>query len=123
MKGGKQCLSSKALAEDFIERAGRWAIRDSQIIQIKNNTETVVIIDPNLATTFQQIKLSGKSEYRRGIPANPKKCIGKNVIFTPTNIIKNWAFTHSKFKVKAVIKGYQLITPAIKANTAPILNT
>jgi hypothetical protein len=45
--------------------------------------------DPTLATTFHSRKVSGKSEYRRGIPAKPKKCMGKKVKLTPKNIVKN----------------------------------
>jgi hypothetical protein len=33
---------------------------------------------------FQPRNMSGKSQYRRGNPAKPVKCIGKKVIFTPT---------------------------------------
>jgi hypothetical protein len=33
---------------------------------------------------FQPRNISGKSQYRRGNPANPAKCIGKKVILTPT---------------------------------------
>jgi len=62
---------------------------DSHTINKKNITDTTETIDPILAKTFQYNKLSGKSEYRRGIPANPKKCMGKNVRFTPTNIVTN----------------------------------
>jgi hypothetical protein len=57
------------------------------------------------------------------MPANPRKCIGKKVKFTPKNITKNWAFNHWLFIVKPVIKGYQFTSPAIKAKTAPILST
>ena len=72
---------------------------------------------------FQQLNLSGKSEYRRGIPANPKKCWGKNVKFTPKNIIENWIFNHLGFIDNPVNKGYQWINPDIIANTAPIDKT
>ena len=47
------------------------------------------IRDPKEEITFQVVKESGQSEYRRGIPFNPKKCCGKKVMFTPTNIEKN----------------------------------
>lgn len=57
------------------------------------------------------------------MPAKPKKCMGKKVIFTPINIIQNCAFNHFKFIVRPVIKGNQLTNAAIRANTAPILNT
>merc|ERR1719422_356071 len=60
---------------------------------------------------------------RRGIPASPRKCIGKKVKFTPVNIIKNSIFNHLGFIVKPTINGYQLMKAPIKANTAPILKT
>jgi len=79
--------------------------------------------EPTLAIKFQYKKESGKSAYRRGIPANPKKCIGKKVKFTPTNIAKNCLFSQVGCKVKPVNKGYQVTNPPNMANTAPILNT
>lgn len=103
--------------------AGRCLAQDSHKMNKKNNTEITEIIEPTLATTFQYSSVSGKSEYRRGIPANPKKCIGKKVTFTPINIITNWAFSHLGFIVSPTISGNQLTIPAISPNTAPILKT
>ena len=57
------------------------------------------------------------------MPANPKKCIGKNVILTPKNITKNWAFIKIGFIESPVINGYQFTKAPIKAKTAPILKT
>jgi hypothetical protein len=57
------------------------------------------------------------------MPESPKKCIGKKVMFTPTNIILNWDFISSGFIVIPVIRGYQLTNDPSKANTAPILST
>ena len=54
---------------------------------------------------------------------NPKKCWGKNVIFTPINIIINWIFNHFWFIVKPVIIGNQWIILVIIAKTAPIDKT
>lgn len=45
--------------------------------------------DPIDETIFHEVNASGYSEYRRGMPFSPKKCCGKNVMFTPTNIMKN----------------------------------
>jgi hypothetical protein len=45
-----------------------------------------VIIDPSVATEFQLEYESGKSGIRRGIPANPRKCIGKKHTFTPIKV-------------------------------------
>jgi hypothetical protein len=57
------------------------------------------------------------------MPANPKKCWGKNVKFTPKNITINCIFNQVSFIDKPVNKGYQWTKPAIIANTAPIDNT
>jgi hypothetical protein len=59
----------------------------SQIIKINRRSAVNDSIAPNDDTTFHFIRASGKSEYRRGIPLNPKKCCGKNVKFTPRNIM------------------------------------
>ena len=56
------------------------------MIYTKNNVETVVITDPNVAIEFQLSYESVKSVIRRGIPARPKKCIGKKQTLTPTNV-------------------------------------
>jgi hypothetical protein len=49
----------------------------------KNKVETIVIIEPRLAMAFHSEYASGKPGIRRGIPASPKKCIGKKQTFTP----------------------------------------
>jgi len=41
---------------------------------------------PKEEIIFHKRKVSGKSEYRRGIPLKPKKCCGKKVKFTLINI-------------------------------------
>jgi hypothetical protein len=41
------------------------------------------------------------------MPESPKKCCGKNVKFTPKNIITNCDLSQFSFKVKPVNKGYQ----------------
>lgn len=56
------------------------------------STATIEMVDPMDDIVFHRVKASGKSEYRRGIPDNPRKCCGKNVILTPTNITQNWVF-------------------------------
>ena len=43
----------------LLEIAARWLTIDSHKINKKNITETIEIIDPTLATTFQNINLSG----------------------------------------------------------------
>jgi len=57
------------------------------------------------------------------MPLNPKKCWGKNVRFTPTNIRKNCAFDHRSCMVTPNISGNQWYLAAKIANTAPILRT
>merc|ERR1711972_610614 len=84
----------------ILDTAGRCLTRASHKINRKYNTDTTEIIDPILATTFHNMNLSGESEYRRGIPAKPRKCIGKKVKLTPINIVKNWIFNHFGFIVK-----------------------
>jgi len=44
--------------------------------------------EPNVAILFHCEYASGKSGIRRGIPANPKKCIGKKQTFTPINVVQ-----------------------------------
>lgn len=61
--------------------------------------------------------------YRRGIPANPRKCWGKKVILTPINISVNCESNHLLFMFNPIISGYQWVTPAMIAKTAPIDKT
>merc|ERR1711962_454305 len=51
---------------------------------------------------------SGQPAYRRGIPARPRKCIGKKVKFTPKNITKNWALRRIGFIDRPVNKEISL---------------
>lgn len=90
---------------------------------MKNIILIIEIDDPIDEIIFHNKKESGKSEYRRGIPDNPKKCWGKKVILTPINIIQNWIFNIILFKYNPVNKGYQWINLIIIANTAPIDKT
>jgi hypothetical protein len=59
---------------------------------MKNNVETRVIIEPTEAIVFHCMYASGKSQIRRGIPASPKKCIGKKQTFTPINVVQKCIF-------------------------------
>jgi len=47
-----------------------------------------VIIEPNEAIVFHPLYASGKSGIRLGIPAKPKKCIGKKVKLTPMKVVQ-----------------------------------
>jgi hypothetical protein len=58
----------------------------SKTTKQKNKVEIIVIIDPIVAIKFHSEKASGKSGTRRGIPASPKKCIGKKHKLTPINV-------------------------------------
>jgi len=57
--GGKECIISKDVLIWLLEIAARWLTIDSHKINKKNITETIEIIEPTLAITFQNIKLSG----------------------------------------------------------------
>jgi hypothetical protein len=57
---------------------------------MNNKVDTVVIIDPNVAILFQLEYESGKSGILLGIPANPKKCIGKKQTLTPIKVDQKW---------------------------------
>ena len=92
-------------------------------MKIKKINAIKEIIDPAEDNAFQSEYESGKSEYRRGIPANPKKCCGKKVKFTPINIIKKCALAHRWCSAIPVNSGYQYVKAAKIPNTAPILRT
>jgi hypothetical protein len=47
-----------------------------------------VINEPNVAIEFHALYESGKSGIRRGIPAKPRKCIGKKHKLTPINVVQ-----------------------------------
>lgn len=80
-------------------------------------------IEPSEEIMFHFVKKSGKSEYRRGIPANPRKCWGKKVRLTPMNIEKKWIFNKIELKDHPKNIGNQWVIPARMAKTAPIDKT
>lgn len=41
------------------------------------------------------------------MPDNPRKCCGKKVIFTPTNIITKWILAHVSLRVYPENSGNQ----------------
>ena len=57
------------------------------------------------------------------MPANPKKCIGKNVKLTPTKRTKKDLLFKPYGKITPKITGDQRTTPHIIPKTAPILKT
>jgi hypothetical protein len=81
------------------------------------------IVDPVDGRIFHVILASGQSEYRRGIPANRRKCCGKNVTFTPKNIAAKCVLSRFGFIVSPVISIYRWMNPVMFANTAPVHNT
>lgn len=95
----------------------------SQTINRDINTATSEMVEPIDEIVFHRVKASGKSEYRRGIPESPRKCCGKNVMFTPTNITQNWVFVRVWLSEYPVNSGNQCVTPPMIANTAPIDRT
>jgi hypothetical protein len=60
----------------------------TKITYPKKIVETVVISEPKVAIVFHAEYESGKSGTRRGIPANPKKCIGKKHKLTPIKVVQ-----------------------------------
>jgi hypothetical protein len=60
----------------------------TKTIYAKKIVEARVMKDPNEAIVFHSVKASGKSGIRRGIPASPRKCIGKKHKFTPMNVVQ-----------------------------------
>lgn len=57
------------------------------------------------------------------MPARPRKCWGKKVRFTPTNITPKCTLAHVEWSVYPVNRGNQWVNPARIANTAPIDRT
>jgi len=85
--------------------------------------ETILKTLPKLDIECQYVKSCWYVLYRRGIPCIPRKCIGKKVIFTPTNSRMNCTCLRIKFVVDPMKTGHQAVSPTIMVNTAPILNT
>jgi len=121
--GGLLLYHSLKLGFDWVLIIFRFVVILSQIMYINMKILIIDIIDPIDEIIFQVLKALGKSEYRRGIPFNPKKCWGKNVIFTPMNMVENWILVCFGFMVMLKINGAQWVKPAIMANTAPIDKT
>jgi len=60
---------------------------------------------------------------RRGIPAKPKKCWGKNVKFTPIKVKKKCIFPAIRLISTPRKRGNQKYIPAIIEKAAPIDKT
>lgn len=56
------------------------------MMKINHITPIMEIVEPKELIKFHEAIVSGKSEYLLGIPANPRKCWGKKVKFTPKNV-------------------------------------
>ena len=59
--------------------------------------------EPKDAIAFHWVYASGKSGILRGIPAKPRKCIGKKHKLTPMKVVQKW--------ILPKISGY--VTPII----------
>ena len=106
-----------------MDSTSRLEAKASQIINNNKITATNDTNEPIEEIAFHRVQASGQSEYRRGIPASPRKCCGKKVKFTPMNIKINWIFVQVECKVKPEINGNQWMKPAMIAKTAPIERT
>jgi len=93
------------------------------IIEINIIINRVVEIAPIDEIEFHNINWSENIIYRRGIPFNPKKCWGKNVILIDTNKLIKLIFNILFFSMLFVIIGYQKIILDKIENTTPIDNT
>ena len=87
--GGKFCNHSTECLVCARNKVSRFDVILSYVMQRNIITLANEIIDPIDEIIFHVVQASGQSEYRRGIPANPRKCFGKNVKFTPANITAN----------------------------------
>jgi len=105
--GGYLLFHSNDVFISWCLKVVRFTLIASHIIKIKNRIATIERYDPIEEIMFHVINASGYSEYRRGIPFNPKKCWGKKVRFTPTNIKINWTFSHLLFILIENIIGNQ----------------
>ncbi|MCB1713132.1 MAG: hypothetical protein KDH96_11870 [Candidatus Riesia sp.] len=61
----------------------RSLYKDSKRADIIKNIAPNLKTLPHLLMIFHPRNISGKSQYRRGKPAKPAKCMGKKVILTP----------------------------------------
>ena len=57
------------------------------------------------------------------MPARPRKCCGKNVRLTPTNMTKKWILVHVPLRVYPENSGNQWMKAARIAKTAPMDRT
>lgn len=80
----------------------------------------IVIIDPIEDKLFQKIIKSEKIIYRRGIPFNPRKCCGKNVILVDRIKLIKLIIIQLLLKFELNIKGVQNNIIDRIENTTPI---
>lgn len=95
----------------------------SIIIEMNIIINILVEIAPIEDKEFQNIIWSENIIYRRGIPFNPIKCWGKNVMLIETNKLIKLIFSIFLFIILFVIIGYQKIILERIENTTPIDNT
>lgn len=80
----------------------------------------MVEIDPKDDKLFQKIMKSEKIMYRRGIPFNPIKCWGKNVILVEKIIFKKLIINQLLLKLELINRGSQKIIIVIIEKITPI---
>src|SRR6188472_1340812 len=86
--GGDGNLHSSVVAPTPHGFAAAGIFRRKETATPTRNTSSPAkaIYEPIDDTKFQPAKASGKSAMRRGMPARPKKCCGKNARLAPMNI-------------------------------------
>lgn len=57
------------------------------------------------------------------MPLSPRKCWGKKVRFTPTNIMMKCVLVQREWRVSPENRGNQWVNPLKMANTAPMERT
>ena len=86
--GGEPLAHSKSPM--LVSKITRLEVRDSKSINRKSIKDNPDKIDPKEDIVLYNTWVSAKSEYRRGIPFRPRKCCGRKVMLTPTNMLINW---------------------------------
>ena len=80
-------------------KTSRLDANASQMMKTISITAVREMNEPIDEIVFHIVYASGESEYRRGMPDSPRKCCGKKVILTPTNIIAKWILAHVSLRV------------------------
>lgn len=81
------------------------------------------IMQASVQSEYRVLQTSEQCDYRRSIRANPRKCWGNNVMFTPVNIKANWVFNQFGFISSPVNSGNHWTNTEKIANTALVDGT